>query len=185
MLETPATLKTRLPAHGRAADELWALMDDARADDVDWRGGRVAGYLFLGGEDVLAVAKRAHAEFSSENGLSAKAFPSLQRLESDVIEMTAGLFHGEQAVGSITGGGTESILLAVKSARDRARAERPGITAPEIVLPFSGHPAFDKAGHYFGLKVVRTPLRDDLYVDLDAYQAAITENTVLMVGSAP
>jgi glutamate/tyrosine decarboxylase-like PLP-dependent enzyme len=184
MAETAAT-RTTLPALGRAPDELWALMEQARADDVDWRGGRVAGYLFLGGEDVLAVAKRAYAEFASENGLSAKAFPSLQRFESDVIAMTAGLFHGEQAVGSITGGGTESILLAVKSARDRARAERSGITAPAIVLPFSGHPAFDKAGHYFGLRVVRTPLRDDLYVDLDAYRAAITENTVLMVGSAP
>src|SRR6185295_17195794 len=93
-----------LPEQGRSPDELWALMDEARASDVDWRGGRVAGYLFLGGEDVLAVAKRAYAEFSSENGLSAKAFPSLQRFESEVVAMTAGLFHGEQAVGSITGG---------------------------------------------------------------------------------
>src|SRR3954469_23068818 len=176
---------TRLPAEGTAPDDLWALMDEARADDVDWRGGRVAGYLFLGGEDVLAVAKRAHADFSSENGLSAKAFPSLQCFESEVIAMTAGLFHGEQAVGSITGGGTESILLAVKSARDRARVERPAVTAPEIVLPFSGHPAFDKASHYFGLKVVRTPLWDDVHVDLDAYRPAVTEDTVLMVGSAP
>jgi len=174
-----------LPAHGTSPDELWALMDQARAADVDWRNGRVAGYLFLSGEDVLQVAKRAYAEFSSENGLSAKAFPSLQRFESDVIAMTAGLFHGEQAVGSITGGGTESILLAVKSARDRARAERPGITRPQIVLPFSGHPAFDKAAHYFGLETVRTPLRDDFRVDLEAYRAAVTDDTVLMVGSAP
>ena len=120
MAET-ATTRPQLPPEGTAPDELWALMEEARADDVDWRGGRVAGYLFLGGADVMAVAKRAYAEFSSENGLSAKAFPSLQRFESDVIAMTAGLLHGEHAVGSITGGGTESILLAVKSARDRAR----------------------------------------------------------------
>src|SRR6478609_4414020 len=93
MSET-ATRRTTLPTEGTAPDELWALMDEARAGDVDWRGGRVAGYLFLGGEDVLAVAKRAYAEFSSENGLSAKAFTSLQRFESDVIAMTAGLFHG-------------------------------------------------------------------------------------------
>src|SRR3954465_5793556 len=93
MLETAATMRTRLPAQGQTPDALWALMDEARADDVDWRGGRVAGYLFLGGEDVLAGAKRAPAEFSSENGLSGKAFPSLQRFESDVIAMTAGLFH--------------------------------------------------------------------------------------------
>lgn len=174
-----------LPAHGTPTDDLWALMEHARADDVDWRGGRVAGYLFLGGEDVLQVAKRAYAEFSSENGLSAKAFPSLQRFESEVVAMTAGLFHGDAAVGSITGGGTESILLAVKSARDRARVERPEITRPKIVLPFSGHPAFDKAAHYFGLATVRTPLRDDCRVDLDAYRAAVTDETILMVGSAP
>jgi sphinganine-1-phosphate aldolase len=177
--------RTALPRQGRSPDELWALMDQARAGDVDWRGGRVAGYLFLGGEDVLAVAKRAYADFSSENGLSAKAFPSLQRFESDVIAMTAGLFHGEHAVGSITGGGTESIMLAVKSARDWARVEQPGISMPEIVLPFTGHPAFDKAAHYFGLKTVRTPLHEDLRVDLEAYRAAVTDNTVLMVGSAP
>jgi sphinganine-1-phosphate aldolase len=176
---------TTLPAQGTAPNQLWALMDEARADDVDWRNGRVAGYLFLGGEDVLQVAKRAYAEFSSENGLSAKAFPSLQRFETDVVAMTAALFHGEAAVGSITGGGTESILLAVKSARDRARVERPGIAQPKIVLPYSGHPAFDKAAHYFGLETVRTLLGDDHRVDLGAYRTAVTDETVLMVGSAP
>lgn len=174
-----------LPVHGRPPDEIWSTMEVARVGDVDWRGGRVAGYLFLAGDDVLEVAKRAYLEFFSENGLSGKAFPSLQRFESEVIAMTAGLFHGERAVGSITGGGSESITLAVKSARDRARAERPEIVEPEMVLSFTAHPAFSKAAHYFGLKTVRTPLKDDFRLDLATYRAAVTDNTVLMVGSAP
>src|SRR5262249_31169698 len=92
---------------------------------------------------------------------------------------------GQSATGSITSGGTESILMGVKSARDRARVHHPEIHAPQMVVPVSAHPAFWKAAHYFGLEVVRAPLGDDLQIDLEAYRAAITPDTVLVVGSAP
>jgi sphinganine-1-phosphate aldolase len=131
------------------------------------------------------VAKEAYLEFFSTNALLPSLFPSLVQFEQDVIGMTAQLLHGHVATGSITSGGSESILMGVKSARDRARVHHPEIRAPQMVVPVSAHPAFWKAAHYFGLEVVRAPLNAELHIDMDAYRAAITSHTVLLVGSAP
>jgi glutamate/tyrosine decarboxylase-like PLP-dependent enzyme len=98
--------------------------------------------------------------------------------------MTADLLGLPDAVGNMTSGGTESILMALKTARDSARSEK-GVTAPEVVMPVTAHPAFDKAAHYLGMKRVACPVRDDYRADVDAAAAAITDNTVLVVGSAP
>lgn len=177
--------RAALPKQGVSPADLWQIADDEQRGDVKWRDGRVAALVYLIDDDILEVAKEAYGRFSSENGLSPKAFPSLYRFETEIICMAAGLFHGDEAVGSVTSGGTESIVLAVKIARDRARAERPDITSPEILLPFTAHPAFAKAAHYLGVESKRTPLNEEYRVDLDAYEASITENTIMMVGSAP
>ena len=124
-----AGARLRLPAQGKSPGEITTLLEDARRDDVQWRAGRVAGFLFLGGDDVAQVAQDAYRRFSMENGLSGVAFPSLHKFETEVVQMSAALLHGDNAVGTITSGGTESILLAVKTARDRARALRPAIPA--------------------------------------------------------
>lgn len=174
-----------LPRQGKKREELKKLMEEARRDDADWRHGKTAGYVFYAGEDILEVAQEAYLMFFSENGLGLKAFPSLKRFETEVVAMIARLLHGDQAIGNMTSGGTESLLLTVKTARDRARVEHPHITEPAIVLPVTAHPAFNKAAHYFGLKVIRTPVREDFRADVSALEAAITENTVLVVGSAP
>lgn len=179
------TARARLPREGRAPAELWAVMEEAAKADVKWQQGRVAALVYLAGDDVLEVAKEAYLRAFSGNGLAPTAFPSLKRFEEEVVAMTAALFHAQHSVGNITSGGTESILLAVKIARDRARALRPEITAPEMVLPETAHPAFNKAAHYLGLKAIRTPVGPDYRVDLGAYRAAISDNTVLLVGSAP
>jgi glutamate/tyrosine decarboxylase-like PLP-dependent enzyme len=92
---------------------------------------------------------------------------------------------GGEAGGNMTSGGTESLLMAVKTARDWAAATRPAIREPEMVLPSSAHPGLDKAGHYFGVKVVRVPVGPDLRADVAAMLEAISENTILIVGSAP
>jgi glutamate/tyrosine decarboxylase-like PLP-dependent enzyme len=75
--------------------------------------------------------------------------------------------------------------MAVKTARDWARANKPEVTTPEMVLPVTAHPAFDKAGHYFAVRVVRTPVREDFTADVPALKAALTPNTILIAGSAP
>jgi glutamate/tyrosine decarboxylase-like PLP-dependent enzyme len=174
-----------LPEHGVPRDEVRRRLQLANTQDVRPVEHMVAGAQYPAGDDVLDVAKEAYLEFFSTNALLPSLFPSLVQFEQDVIGMTAQLLHGHVATGSITSGGSESILMGVKSARDRARVHHPEIRAPQMVVPVSAHPAFWKAAHYFGLEVVRAPLNAELHIDMDAYRAAITSHTVLLVGSAP
>lgn len=174
-----------LPEHGMARDEIVAALEAKRASDVRWQDGRTFGMVYDGGPSVHEVAETVAAMFLHDNALNTIAFPSLGQIQSEVVRATADLLHGgPEASGFMTSGGTESILMAVKAARDRARTER-GITEPEIVLPTSAHAAFHKAAHYFGLAVHKIPVRDDWRADVDAMARATTNNTVLVVGSAP
>lgn len=174
----------KLPAKGRSAAAVLDELDALRAQDVDWQSGRVFSLAYHAGPDVLALATEAHARLQSANALNVAAFPSLRRMQSEVVAMVADLLHGgPQAAGFMTTGGTESILLAVKAARSRAR-ER-GITAPEMVLPTSAHAAFEKAAAYFDVRSVRAPVRDDWRADPRAMADAVTPNTALLVASAP
>lgn len=174
-----------LPQQGIAWDQLEQELLDAGRGDVDWRGGRVPMFIHYAGEDALQVAKKAYAMYFSENGLGPRAFGSLARFEREVVAMGLSLLHGGPgARGAMTTGGTESIFLAVKCARDRARAQ--GRTEPlSIVLPLSAHPAFDKAAHFMELQVVRVPLGQGFLADPAAMEAAVTPQTILLVGSAP
>lgn len=184
----PATPFTSLafPQAGRSKDEILASMRSARDRDLDWRGGRVFGLVYHAGSEVTDLLKEAYELFFSENGLNPTAFPSLKRFEAEVVAMVTALLGGGGGVsGNMTSGGTESLLLAVLSAREWARKHQPHITQPEIVLPASAHPAFDKAAHYFGVRVVRVPLRADYRADPAAMEAAITPNTILIAASAP
>ena len=149
----------RLPKEGRSWDKLQRELALLRENDVDWRSGRAAVYVFDPGPDVRAVAAEAYQLFISENGLGPAAFPSLARMEANVVQMTAGLLRApEGSTGSMTSGGTESIFLAVKACRDWARRHRPSAFhagIPRIVLPRTAHPASDKAAGYLGLETVR------------------------------
>lgn len=176
----------KYPEQGLAPSALFEEMEHARRNDVDWRRGRVALFVHYAGEDVLAVAKEAYQRFFSENGLGLKAFPSLRKFEDEVVAWTADLLAGgPDATGAITSGGTESIFLALKTARDLARVERPQVKEPEVVAPVSAHPAFDKAAHYLCMKVRRIPVRTDFRADVPAMAAVLTPNTIMLVGSAP
>jgi len=177
---------TSLPTRGVPKPDLLAAMQTARQSDIRWQEGKAFSLVFLGGEDVTEVAKEAYNLYFSENGLNPGAFPSLRRFETEVIGMAAGLLGGdENTAGNMTSGGTESILMAVKTARDWARAHRPHLHRPEIVLPLSAHPAFDKAAEYFDLKIIHTPTRPDSRADVAAMRQAIGPETILLVGSAP
>ena len=175
-----------LPAQGRSWDELQATMQEMGGGDVDWRGGKAAVYVFHSGDDVMQVAHDAYGMFIAENGLGPAAFPSLKQMETEIVNMALSLQQApEHAAGSMTSGGSESILLAIKACRDFAAAHNPVNGVPEIVAPYSVHPAFDKGAHLMGLKVIRVPCREDFKADVAAMAAAVTENTIMLVGSAP
>ena len=175
-----------LPEHGTDWETLREQMLALGEGDVDWRRGRTAVYVFNAGEDVLRVAQEAYALYQSENALGPAAFPSLRRMEDEVVGMGLSLLHGpEGACGNMTSGGSESIFLAVKGCREQARADGRDPARGEILLPRSAHPAFDKAAHVLGLRVRRIPVADDLRADVSAMADAVDEHTLMIVGSAP
>ena len=170
---------------GRPVDAVIAELQGKRAGDVRWQDGRAFGMVYNGGPSVHEVAERAASLYLHENALNTKAFPSLGAIQSEVVGWTAGLLHGpSSAAGFLTSGGTESILCAVLAARERGQKER-GITAPHMIVSESAHAAFHKAAHMFGLKLTKIKVRPDWTADVEAMGAAITPDTVLMVGSAP
>lgn len=176
----------RIPENGLPRDAVFARLEALRERDADAAGARLFSLVYTTRDDVLDVAKDAYARFFSENALNPMAFPSLRRMESDVVSMTASMLHApERAAGSMTSGGSESLLLAVKTARDWARAERPDVRDPEMLLPETAHPALLKAAHLVGVRPVLVPMTAELTADVDAARALATERTILVVGSAP
>jgi len=171
------------PATGRPAVDVLADLAAKQAADARWAEGRTFGLVFDGGDEVRHVADEAARLYLHESALNTNAFPSLGEIQSELCGWVADLFHGPEAAGFLTSGGTESILLAVKAARDRALAER-GVTAPEIVLADTAHAAFHKGAHLFGLTVRRVPVGPDLTADVDGMAAAVGPDTALVVGSA-
>jgi glutamate/tyrosine decarboxylase-like PLP-dependent enzyme len=175
----------QLPKKGTPRQQLVAEMRERKKQDADWQGGRTWSLVYPAGEDVDELLREVNNLYLFENALNPFRFPSLRQMERDVVSMTTNLLHGgAEATGTMTSGGTESILMAVKTARDRAR-EANGITYPKMVVPVSAHPAFAKAGKYLGVEFKQGPLRDDLRAAVGAAAKLINERTVLVVGSAP
>jgi glutamate/tyrosine decarboxylase-like PLP-dependent enzyme len=164
-------------------NDVLARLEQLRAHDLPTHGGRTLAYVYDSGlAEADEVGRRALAAFGSSNGLDPTAFPSLLAMENELVGLAADLLDGpESTVGSVTSGGTESILLAVQSARDA----HPEIPEPSMVLPSTVHAAFLKAAHYFGVRPVVVPVRDDYRADPDAMAAAIDDTTVLVAVSAP
>lgn len=176
------------PERGLGRADIAAALDAMAAGDADWRGGRVPLYVFGATAEVAEVGRDAFMRFFTENALGGKrAFGSLRRMEDEVVAMALALFHApDGAVGGMTSGGTESILLAVKACRDHARAARGDPThRGNLVLPVTAHPAFDKAAELMDLPVRRVPVRPDLRADPVALGAAMDADTILLVGSVP
>jgi sphinganine-1-phosphate aldolase len=174
-----------LPAVGASADQIFSTLDELKRHDVKWRDGRAFTLVYNAGPEVVAVAEEAYRRFSAENALNTDAFPSLRRIQADVVDHVGHwLDAGTDGAGFMTSGGTESILLAVKAARERGRVER-NIARPNVVLPTSAHAAFEKGCYYFGLESRRVPVDANWRADVDAMRAAVDDDTVLIVGSAP
>ena len=177
----------KLPEKGKSPEEIFEFLKIAKSYDAKWENGRIYAYIYDPGKDVMEIGKQAYLAYMTENGLDPTTFPSLLKLETDVTRAVIDLLRGdENVVGNMTTGGTESILLAMKTARDWARYHKPEIKEPEIVICQTAHHAFHKAAQYFDLQVVLTPLDPQTFrVDVNAMRAAITPNTILLVGSAP
>jgi glutamate/tyrosine decarboxylase-like PLP-dependent enzyme len=164
------------------SDPLERLRDLQRTD-LPVHGGRTLAYVYDSGDaEVDRVAREAVAAYAASNALDPTAFPSLLQMENELVGFACDLLDApDSAVGTVTSGGTESILLAVQGARD----SRPDVTRPRMVLPATTHAAFHKAAHYFGVEAVMVPVGPDFRADAAAMAAAIDDDTVLVVASAP
>lgn len=185
---------SQLPAEGHQRDEVLRRMQELEQIERDkWKDGFASGSVYHGDDEHVEFLNRVYALQSQTNQLHADLWPSAAKFESEIVAMTAHMlgagqcaapFGSEEGIcGSVSSGGSESILLAMKTYRDWARDKR-GITAPEIVLPVSAHAAFLKSAQYFGLQPKITPLDDDFRANVDAIAAAITPNTICLVASA-
>jgi len=175
-----------IPERGRPWNELKAELEGAKKEDISWREGRMALYFYYLDEEVKRVQQEAYTAYWTENAMGQKAFLSMRKLEQDVMDMGLSLHHApEGAVATFTSGGSESIFLALKTARDWARALK-GTEKPNIVLPRTAHPAFDRAAHYLGLDVIRVPTtRKDYRADPAELEGRIDSSTIFIMGSAP
>lgn len=185
----------RLPVTGRSREEVLRELQALEAqEEARWREGKVSGAVYNGDQEHIDFLNRVYALHSQSNPLHADLWPSATKFEAEVVAMAASMLGADAAnagrvpdehvCGSMSSGGTESIMLAVKTYRDWAR-ETKGITKPEMVAPSSAHPAFDKAAHYFGVKMVRVPVGPDYRADVAATRKALNRNTILLIGSAP
>lgn len=181
-------MRKSLPEGGRSWNDLEPQLDAFAADAIDWRHGRAPLFVFKATDTAYEVGRQAFFKFFTENALGGtRAFHGVKKMEDEVLEMGLSLFQApEDGAGNMTTGGTESIFLAVKAARDRFRAAFPDRAGPlNVVAPFSAHPAFDKAGRAMDLDVRRIPLGADFRADVAAMAAAVDDRTMLLVGSAP
>ena len=174
-----------IPASGMTTQQISQAFDEVSTNDVRWRDGKAFSLAYNAGSDVLQVAEDAYKRFAGANALNTGAFPSLRQMQSEVLDMVGvWLDSPSTAAGYFTSGGTESILMAVKAARDQFLAES-AVTHPNIVLPTSAHAAFDKAAAYFGVELRRVAVRADWRADVEAMALQIDSNTILIVGSSP
>ncbi|WP_143596413.1 pyridoxal phosphate-dependent decarboxylase family protein [Tistlia consotensis] len=160
------------------------------AGDVDWRRGRTPLFVFFNDEETYEIGREAYFEFFSENALGRKrAFFGIGSMEREVLDFGLDLFSApEGAEGVFSCGGSESIFLALKAARDARRAEKgiaPGEGRMNVVMPITAHPAFDKAAAAMDLELRRGGLRADRRADPAALRPLIDERTIAIVGSAP
>ncbi|MGC4114572.1 MAG: aminotransferase class V-fold PLP-dependent enzyme [Myxococcales bacterium] len=182
----------RLPATGLPREEVLRQMEAlARREEPKWREGYCSGAVYSGDREHMDFLNRVYAMHSQVNPLHADIWPSASKYESEIVRMTGAMLgapHGcspeARVVGSVSSGGSESILLAMKTYRDRARDQR-GVRRAEIVAPETAHAAFDKAAEYFGMRLKKIPVGRDFRADVKAARRAIGRNTVVVVGSAP
>ena len=183
-MDKPDATKTRLPEAGVPTEALLADIDARQAREPDVHGARLFGLVYpTGRHDLEELVLAVNNRYLFGNALNPFKFPEVARYEGEVIAMTGGLLHmPDGGGGSMTSGGTESILMSMKVNRERALAR--GVERPQILAPISAHPAYAKAAHYFGMELVRAPLDARYRADVNAIRALIGPSTAVVVASA-
>ena len=184
-MNTNTTTHT-IPATGEKAEDILQHIDQIKQQDIDWKSGKAWSLVYHADDEHDELLKAASLKLFLANGLNPLAFKSLLLMEKEVVQMTANMLNGDaQTSGTMTSGGTESILLAMLCYRQIARKTKPRITQPEVVAPSTIHPAFDKAAMLFGLTMRKAQVEADCSANPATLESLITTNTILILASAP
>ncbi|KAK0240742.1 pyridoxal phosphate-dependent transferase [Armillaria nabsnona] len=176
-----------LPEEGKSLE--WILAEMEKMDTElehrgDWRHGKLSGAVYHGGDDMEKVIVTAYQRYCVSNPIHPDVFPAVRKMEAEIVAMCLRLFNKPDGAGTMTSGGTESIIMAIKTYRDWAKAVK-GITEPEMIVPASAHAAFDKGAAYLKIKVHLIPVdRYTRQVDIKRVKRAINVNTIMLVGSS-
>ncbi|TNE34976.1 MAG: aspartate aminotransferase family protein [Alphaproteobacteria bacterium] len=183
------TTRSAFPEGGQNWPELQREIRNRAAGDLDWEHGRTPLFVFRNDQETYEIGRNAYFECFSENALGRKrAFFGIASMERDVLDYGLSLFNApESGEGAFTTGGTESIFIAMKAAREAYRHKHPEMRGQilNIVVPITVHPAFDKAADAMDLEILRAPLREDKRVDVAEMKKLVNEKTIALVGSAP
>lgn len=175
-----------IPKKSKDPKVVLETLKSLRSDDYQWKSGRVFGLTYGTESAHHQFIKSAYGEFISENFLNPMAFKSLKKMEYEVVRMSINLLNGDEGcVGTMTSGGTESLLMAVKAAREYARKHKPWIRKPELICSEATHVAVEKACYYFGVKYVPVKVDKNFKIDLKQLKKKMNRNTIMMIGSAP
>ena len=180
---------SEIPTEGRGKKDILDEMQSLNElESAKWEDGFVSGAVYHGDQEHIDFLNKVYALNSQSNPLHSDIWPSTAKYEAEIVSMTAQMLGAggtdNAVVGTVTSGGTESILLAMKSYRDYAR-DKKGIKRPNMIVPTTVHAAFDKASQYFGIKMIRIPVDENFQADVEATRKAINRNTIVIVGSAP
>ncbi len=176
----------KIPEKGIAESSLLeTLAHFAERENAPWKEGKVSGAVYYGDEPLLSFYEKLYHMVSQTNALHPDIWPSIPKFEREIVSMSSSLMHGEDGVrGAVSSGGTESILLAMKTYRDYFR-RKTGIMEPEIILPSTAHPSFLKACEYFSIKPVIVGVDEHFTADVEAVKESMSGNTIAIVGSMP
>ncbi len=180
-------MMTTLPENGISEEEILEKINSYKSNDVEWKEGKSFCLSYYGGREAYEIGTKVGAQFMSTNALNPMAFPSLKKMENEIVSMVRSVIGGSREnTGSLTSGGTESILLAVKTAKNWAKKNLKHAKKPEMILPTTAHPAFLKAADYFGVKPILVEVDNESFKPkVDSFREKITKNTILLVVSAP
>ena len=174
------------PKKGRKGSEVLKELKELKKNDIDWKNGKSFGLVYYPGDEYADTINTAFQEYRNENTINPQSFPGIQQCHNEVVSMVKSLLNApENAAGVMTSGGTESILLSVKTAKDYSKYMHKLMDVPEIILPKTAHPAFLKAASYFGLTPRLFDVGNDGNAKSDDVEKLINKNTVLIVASAP
>jgi glutamate/tyrosine decarboxylase-like PLP-dependent enzyme len=173
---------------GTDQDTILAMMATmSETENAVWESGQCSGTMYCGDHDHYDFLNKAFANFSYVNSLQRDMCPSATKFEAEIIAMTLDLMNASSVTntvpgGLVTSGGSGSIAHAMLAYREMNANV---VGRPNVIKPETGHPAFDKACHLFGIELRIAPVDPvSTQVDLEWVKSHIDANTVALVGSA-